>query len=164
MTSDIADKPLQPQLTEATDQIKAGNLASAISTLKAILNHHPGHEISLGMLASIYLQIGMHEQAIEHFDALLTTSPGNPLARFQMGMAKLSQGQPEAALDTWEPMLTLENEFMAHFHSALALMQLGRNQEALERLIHSSRHMPSSHPLYPQLLDLHTQLTEKTRR
>lgn len=157
----LSDGQLKEKLSAAAGLAKEGNLDEAISLLKEILAARPGNEISLGMLASIYLQIGMHEQAVEHFQTLLKANPRNPLARFQLGMARLSQGQPQAALDTWEPMLSLENEFMAHFHSALALIQLGRNAEAVDRLEQARQRMPESHPLFPRLLELNDQLTGK---
>lgn len=157
----LSEGQLKEKLSAAAGLAKEGNLDDAICLLKEILAARPSHEISLGMLASIYLQIGMHEQAVEHFQALLKANPRNPLARFQLGMARLSQGQPQAALDTWEPLLSLENEFMAHFHSALALIQLGRTAEALDRLDHARRHMPESHPLFPKLMELQAQLTGK---
>jgi tetratricopeptide (TPR) repeat protein len=155
----FSETELMDQLADATEQVKEGNLEKAISSLKTILDNRPDHEIALGLLASIYLQIGMNEQAIKYYQALLNVNPDNPLARFQLGMAQLATGQPELALETWEPMLKLKNEFMANFHSALALLQLNRPQEALNQLLDAGRHMPSSHPLYPQLLELHAQLT-----
>lgn len=78
----------------------------------------------------------------------------NPLARFQLGMAHLSSGAAETALETWEPLLDQEEDFMAHFHSALALLQLGRREQAETLLMHASQTMPVSHPLYPKLLEL----------
>lgn len=155
----FSETELIAQLADATEQAREGNLEEAISSLKIILEHRPDHEIALGLLASIYLQISMNEQAICCFHTLLKESPDNPLARFQLGMAQLTLGHPETALETWAPMLKLENEFMANFHSALALLELDRPQEALDRLDDAGRHMPSSHPLYPQLLELHAQLT-----
>ena len=151
---------LQAQLAQATSQAKAGKLDSAMQTLKDILQQQPDHELSLGMLASIYLQLGMHTQAIAYYEKLLDCSPDNPLARFQLGMALLSTSEPEQALATWEPLLAMENEFMAHFHSALALLQLGRQAEAATKLRAAQVHMPDSHPLHPRLLELQARLTQ----
>ncbi len=162
MVAGTLDKQLKQQLTQATEHVKEGNFDSAIINLKAILNQYPKHEISLGMLASVYLQIGMQKQAIDLYETLLQANPKNPLARLQLGMAKFNSGHPQQALSVWEPMLTMDKEFMANFHSAQALVQLGRDQEALNLLVNPRQHMPPSHPLYPQLLDLYAQLTERT--
>lgn len=153
------DEPIKDKLKLATQYAKEGHLDSAIALLKSMIEQWPENEVTRGLLASIYLQIGMQAQAVEHYEILLDTHPENSLARFQLGMAKLSQGKPEEALDVWEPMLSLKNEFMANFHSALALLQLNRPQEALQRLLEAKQKMPASHPFYPQLMKLHDQLT-----
>lgn len=88
------------------------------------------------------------------YETLLQVNAVNPLARFQLGMAHLSSGAAETALETWEPLLDQEEDFMAHFHSALALLQLDRREQAEAMLMHASRAMPVSHPLYPKLLEL----------
>lgn len=153
---------LKTRLAEAIAQSKAGDLEQAIDTLEVILKREAGHEIALGMLASIYLQTGRHEQAIDHYGKLLESSPENPLARFQLGMALMLSGKPEKALDAWQPLLTRQDEFMAHFHSALALLELGRHNDALELAAIARRNMPQSHPLYPQLIELQSRLENQT--
>ncbi len=158
MEANVQQK-LVAEVAKAADLVRNGDLDNAIIALKAVLEQQPDQELATGMLAAIYLQIGLTDKAIELFETLLSNSPENPLARFQLGMARLSQGEQEAALETWQPLLAQENEFMAHFHSALALVELKRYQEALDFITHANQHMPTSHPLYPQLLDLHSQLT-----
>ncbi|MBV1787740.1 tetratricopeptide repeat protein [Marinobacterium sp. D7] len=148
-------------LIDATEQAKQGNLDEAISTLKSLLALEPNHELSLGMLASVYLQLGLTQQASDLFEQLLETYPENPLARFQLGMAKLNSSDPKGALETWRPMLEMKDEFMANFHSALAHLQLGSTEQARECLERASQHMPQTHPLYPQLVNLYGQLTER---
>jgi Tfp pilus assembly protein PilF len=149
---------LKQSLALATQQIKNDDLDQAIITLQEILAQDPNHEIATGLLASVYFQIGMHDRAVSLYRALLTNHPQNPLARFQLGLAQLSQGLPGDALATWEPMLENDTEFMAHFHAALALLQLGQPLDARERLAAVGRHMPGSHPLYPKLIELNAQL------
>ncbi len=102
MESEIFNEQLKTQLTQASQQVREGDFEHAISTLKRILEGYPRHEISLGMLASIYLQIGMQKQAVELYQALLAAYPANPLARFQLGMAELNRGNPELALEASE--------------------------------------------------------------
>jgi cytochrome c-type biogenesis protein CcmH/NrfG len=148
----------ESQLADAVAQAKTGDLDAAVVTLKAVLQSQPKHTIALGMLASIYLQIGMVDRAIERYTQLLELDPENPLARFQLGIAKQLRGSPEEALEAWRPMLSSENEFMANFHSALTLVQLGRYADALEPVSNAARHMPPSHPLYPQLVRLRAEL------
>lgn len=142
------------RLGKATQDAKDGNLDEAVTTLKQILRDEPRHEIALGMLAATYLQIGMHEAAIERFQALLEAHPKNPLARFQLGMGMLGLDRPEEALDAWRPLLDDASDFMGHFHSALALIQLERPADAMPLLERAIQRMPPSHPLYAKALEL----------
>lgn len=143
-----------PELRLATELAKQGHYDEAIVALKAMLEDEPGNELALGLLAAIYLQIGYHEKAVTVYETLLGVNADNPLARFQLGMAHLGSGAAETALETWKPLLNQEEDFMAHFHSALALLQLGREEQAEAMLMHASRTMPVAHPLYPKLLEL----------
>lgn len=162
MLGELSKEQLKTKLAEAAKHTKEGDLDNAIILLQEILEQDQHHEISLGMLASIYLQIGLHDRAIELYEKLLIGNPQNPLARFQLGMAYMNTGSPQKALTAWEPMLEMKDEFMANFHSALAFVQLDQEEEALICLARAFRHMPSNHPLFPQLVNLHTQLTERT--
>lgn len=147
------------KLEIATNHVKANDLAAAIEVLKAILDEDCEHEIATGMLASVYLQIGRTAAAIELYEKLLVLKPENPLARFQLGLARLNNGEAPQAIDVWAPMLETQDEFMAHFHSALAHLQLRHPQEALDLLLKAGEHMPVGHPLYPQLVDIRNKLT-----
>lgn len=159
MNAKKANEDLNKRLGRATEQVKNEDLDAAIITLKALLQEYPNNEISTGMLASIYLQIGMNDLAIELYESLLETSPDNPLARFQLGLANLNKGNTEVAIDIWHPMLKMENEFMAHFHSALAYIELGNHNKALDLLQVAGQHMPNSHPFYSQMVTLHKTLS-----
>lgn len=161
MPPNLSEDQLKSKLSMATDRIRDGHLDEAISTLKEILVHEPEHQICLGMLAAIYLQIGMHDKAIDTFKTLLLHHPNNPLAQFQLGVAQLGQGESAEALQTWSPLLADENDFMAHFHSALALLQLDQGHQAYEMLNIAAKRMPLSHPLYPQLLELRSNLSTR---
>ena len=146
------DTLLKQNLAEATEYAKNKEYDKAILSLKQLLDKDQEHEIAMGMLAAIYLQIGMHERAENFYRQLLQINPGNPLARFQLGMSKFNQGAIEQALLTWEPMLDLENEFMAHYYSGLALLHLDEKDKAMRMFEHARRHVPDSHPLYTQLM------------
>ena len=151
---------LMSQLQRATKQVKENELGDAIETLKAILEEDAEHEVATGMLAAVYLQIGRIEAAITLYNKLLDISPDNPLARFQLGLARLNNGEPSQALETWQPMLEMKDEFMAHFHSALAQIELRHPEEAMQLLNKAGESMPIGHPLYPQLIDLQNKLSD----
>lgn len=152
----VSDSPQSDiqQLARASQTVKNGDFETAIVQLKGLLMEYPRHELATGMLAAIYLQIGMHQKASNCYRKLLALNPENPLARFQLGMTRLGQGMPAEAIDTWQPLLGIEGEFMAHFHSGLALLQLERRDEAHAMLVQAGQTMPGDHPLYPELVRL----------
>lgn len=165
MTENMTDNSPQNKtnalLKSATQAARNGDMAVAIPLLKQLIETKPDHEIALGMLASIYLQMGMNGEANDLFELLLDKHPENPLARFQYGLTKLNSGLAEEAIKLWNPLLADESNFMAHFHTALAFLQLNNKQDAAHHLQTSTIAMPRSHPLYPQLLELLTSLSKE---
>jgi tetratricopeptide (TPR) repeat protein len=158
MSTRKAGTELQP-LIEA---VKQGQFDRAIGGLKQFLTDWPDHEVALGLLASTYFQIGMPEAARERYERLLENNPANALARFQLGLILLDS-DPARSLELWQPLLAVENEFMAHFHSALARIRLGDPVAARPLLEQAARHMPPGHPLHAQLLQLRARLAASTQ-
>ncbi|MFY0678098.1 MAG: hypothetical protein JXR18_12515 [Neptuniibacter sp.] len=160
MTEKLPKGETDSLLKSATEAARNGELATAIPRLKQLLEVDPDHQLGLGMLASIYLQTGMNEESGTLFEHLLQKHPENPLARFQYGLTKLNSGSPEEAIELWQPLFSDEENFMAHFHGALACLQMGNNADASQHLQISAVHMPNSHPLYPQLVELLNSLSK----
>ena len=133
---------------------KRGELDEAIVHLKEILGATPDHEIANGMLAGIYAELKMPERATVHYQRVLAVNPRNVLARFQLGLLQLTGGQPQAAVETLRPNLADDTEFLAHFYSGQALLQLGKTGEARVLLQRTAQRMPTEHPLYGQLQGL----------
>lgn len=122
--------------------------------LKDLLAVHPRDEIALGMLAGIYAELKMPARAEALYREVLTVNPSNPLARFQLGLLQLAEKRPRAALEILRPALADESDFLAHFHSGLALRQLGQAGEARRLLEVAAQRMPADHILQPQLCRL----------
>jgi tetratricopeptide (TPR) repeat protein len=139
------------RLAVAAGLVKQKALDEAILHLKGLLQDEPKNELVLGMLAATHAQIGMHARAIEEYQQVLEINPENYLARFQKGLVQSMLGLLEDALETWQPMLELEGEFMANFHSALALIDLERMQVLRPFLEKAEMNMPADHPLQPEL-------------
>lgn len=153
--SDAADDAsLRSSLAAAAAAMKSGDFADAMDQLKKILTDHPSHELANGMLGSVYAELGMTDQAVAAFRKTLAIHPGNPLARFQMGLVLLTAGRYQEAVDALAPMLRMEDDFLAHFHSGLALVSLQRPADARPLLLRAQERMPASHPLYPNLRQL----------
>ncbi len=134
--------------------MKAGDWEEAILQLKELVAIDSSHELANGMLASVYAQIGLTDKAADLFRQALRINPNNVLATYQMGLVLLTAGRHQEALDAFRPMLRDENDFLAHFHSALALIGLQRSAEARTLLLHSQKNMPSAHPLHEHLQKL----------
>ena len=133
---------------------KRGELEGAIVHMKEVLGAVPDHEIANGMLAGIYAELKMPERATARYERVLVANPRNVLARFQLGLLQLTGGRPQEALETLAPNLSDNTEFLAHFYSALALLELGKPGEARVLLQQAAQRMPADHPLYPQLQGL----------
>lgn len=147
-------------LQQATTFLRSGNKEEAMETLKQLLSDSPGHELGGGMLASIYAELGMSEQAITLYQEVLTQHPDNPLARFQWGLILFSRDQFADALAVWEPLRASADDFMAHFQSALAMLKLNRLDEARDLLARAASRMPQTHVLRPHLEELQRTLPQ----
>ena len=133
---------------------KRGELEAAIKHLKEVLGAAPDHEIANGMLGGVYAELKMPERATACYERVLATNPRNVLARFQLGLLQLNGGRPQEALDTLRPNLSDNTEFLAHFYSGLALLDLRKPAEARALLQQAAQRMPPDHQLYPQLQGL----------
>jgi len=137
---------LHPELQSAVTATRERRYEDALLHLKSIVADRPQDEIALGMLASVYSDLGMKDRAREYYDQVLTTNPQNPLARQQRGLLEFEAGQLESALEIWRPLLETEHDFVAHFYCALASMQLGRLDGVRGLLDTARERMPSDHP------------------
>lgn len=147
---DSAADTSRAELAPLVEAVRRADYAFAIEQLKAFLDSHPDHEIAAGLLAASYFQLGMHERARTLYERLLVVHPENALVRFQLGLLR-SSDDPREALGLWAPLLSAPGEFMAHFHSALACLQLNDKAAAKRLLERAALHMPQSHPLRAQL-------------
>ena len=108
-------------LRAAIAAANAGEHDTALAHLQRLVELQPQHELGCGMLGALHAQQGRGEAAAPWFERTLALNPDNVLARFQLGLLALQSGRFQDALDRWAPMLALEEDFMAHFHSAVAL-------------------------------------------
>jgi tetratricopeptide (TPR) repeat protein len=138
--------------------VRGRRYAAAIDGLKQFLAEFPDNEVAAGLLGATYFEIGLPDQALLHYRRVIELNADNALARFQIGMVHLSRGEHRAALEAWAPLTTDPREFMAHFHSALAYLELGDAARAREMLEEAGKNMPVGHPLFAQLKALRARL------
>ena len=155
MDTDATRRELQPLV----DLVRAERYDAAIAGLQEFLAQHSDNEVAIGLLGAAYFQIGMLARAQSCYRRVMELNPANPLARFQLGMLHFSQQEHRVALETWAPLLGSQQDFMAHFHSALALVELGETARARELLEVAGRNMPLSHPLFAQLKAIRARLS-----
>lgn len=158
MPAKDAELRIRENLGLAAACTKRGDLEAAMGHAKTVLSLDPGNEIALGLLSGIYVQLNLRDRAESCLRKILAVNSHNMLARYQLGLLQFEGGQPQAALDTWAPALEDDKEFMCHFHSALALLQLQKPQPARPLLEHCAPRIPRNHELYPRLQELLEQL------
>lgn len=143
----------------ATESVKQRNFEQAILQLKTFLAQEPKNEIALGMLAAVYTEIKMTDRAAEYYRRVLAINPTNPLACLQLGLLQLAARHSNDVLQTWRACLKEPDDFLGHYYSGLALLQLERTTDARTMLAEASRRMPEDHPLSADLQNLLAQLT-----
>ena len=138
-------------LSRAAACAQRRDLEGAMGHLKELLRVQPDNELANGMLAGIYAELKMPERATACYERVLSINPRNVLARFQLGLLQLTHGKPQEAATTLQPNLSDKSEFLSHFYSAVALLELQRIDEGRALLEHVEHRMPKNHDLYPQL-------------
>lgn len=142
---------VEDELSLAASSLRAGEPETALTHLKSAVAAEPSNEIALGMLGSVYVELGMADRAAEFFDKVLAINPANPLARFQSGLLAFDRGELERALKIWKAQEPPQDDFMIRFYSGLALAQLGRADEARALYRAAQKNVPADHPVRTEL-------------
>jgi len=142
---------VKEEIAKAAAAAKSGNSESAIEMLKELVDRNPDHELAVGMLASLYADLGMMDRAERLFEQVLNINLANPLARLHLGTTRMQLGKHEQALSTLEPLLQSQDDFIAHFYCGMLQLELNNIQESRINLDIASQRMPVEHPLRPNL-------------
>ncbi len=138
-------------ISDAAALIKARHFEEAIQLIKPFLKDEPSNIMALGMLASVYAEINMHEKARDLYNQILKLEPSNALARFQLGLTYFNNKDYSTAIKTWEPALDDKTDFMSKYFTGLSLLCTNNLQRGTEFLEAAQKIMPEDHPLYSQL-------------
>ena len=140
---------LDPQLAEAWDGLGQACLGlgctdQAIAAYERALALDPDRPFTHNNLADCYLEQGNSDEAEIHYRRRVALRPQDALhARVSLGVIATHRGEEEAArehfqaaLDMWETAweAKLQSPYGLLANKALALLGLGRSQEALETL------------------------------
>lgn len=140
-------------ISKASNYIKSREFDLAIPLLKKLVETEKDNELVLGMLASVYAEIGMKDKAEDLYTQVLAINPENPLARFHLGLLHFTSDQYDEALAVWEPGLHNHSDFMLHYYCGLVYLQNNKTDKAKALLLQAEKFMPNSHPLFSTLRD-----------
>ncbi len=113
----------------------------AVQDFRRALSLNPSLAEARHFLANVYNHIGLLEKAAEEIQKAVALDPGNTGARFRVGVNLLYQGKYEESLVA----IRDSRRFFPSgwgFQTSFALFQLGRKQEAAQRVEASLKEYP----------------------
>ncbi|MCI0353081.1 MAG: tetratricopeptide repeat-containing serine/threonine-protein kinase, partial [Acidobacteriales bacterium] len=102
----------------------------AIQEYRRALTLNPTLDEAQNQLALVYNHIGAFDQALQELQKAVTVNPTNNLAQFRIGQTLLLQGKYEQALTALSKSPRESNPPLVGSNMAMALLHLGRRDEA----------------------------------
>jgi tetratricopeptide (TPR) repeat protein len=110
-------------------------LEEAIAQFAQAVHFRPDYATAESNWAACLTNAGRFAEAVPHFERAMQLEPRQPVHSFIYGQALATTGHTEEAIVRYRHALELNPDFAdAHYHLALALHQLGREEEAQEHL------------------------------
>src|SRR5437867_3703972 len=106
----------------------------AIQEYRRALALNPNLDEAQDQLALVYGHVGLFDEALQELEKAVAINPSNALARFRVGQIFLYQGNYEQALTALRRIPREANPALVGFHTAIALLHLGRSEEAAAML------------------------------
>jgi len=141
---------LEPDLAEA--HLARGRLLwtpsnhfphdKVIQEYRRALALNPNLDEAQNQLALVYGHVGLFDEALRELAKAFAVNPSNTLARFHVGETLLFQGKYEQALTAFHDVPREANPALVGYQAPLALLHLGRTQEAAAMLDQSMKHYP----------------------
>jgi tetratricopeptide (TPR) repeat protein len=98
--------------------------------------------MSRNQLALVYNHIGASDRALQELQKAVAINPSNTLAQFRIGQTFLFQGKHEQALTALQQISRAVNPALVGHNTAMALLRLGRRDEAAALLVELLRDYP----------------------
>ncbi len=95
---------------------------------------NPNLDEAQDQLAIVFGHVGLFDEALRELEKAVAINPSNALARFRIGQIFLYQGNHEQALTTLRSIPREANPALVGYHTAIALLHLGRSEEAAAML------------------------------
>lgn len=113
---------------------KTGDYPAAERELQRILEKDPGNQDARFVLASTWLEMGRLDQAAQEFNRLTGVAKWESQAYFSLGLIEARRGRLGRALQWFDKVASGPLEFDARVNGITALINLGRLDEARQRL------------------------------
>lgn len=135
-----ADMP-ETNINRATALKALNRNPEALDAVSLILKSDPEHPGALSVRGGILVDSGEYEEALRDINASLRLRSGFPKTHFNRGLALYRTGKYSQALQAFEQASVTENvppqsqtdPFLLHYHRAMALVELDRDEEALDQ-------------------------------
>jgi TolB-like protein/tetratricopeptide (TPR) repeat protein/tRNA A-37 threonylcarbamoyl transferase component Bud32 len=114
----------------------------AIQEYRHALALNPNSDEVQNQLALVYCHVGLFDEALRELEKAVAINPGNTLARYRVGETLLFQSKYEQALTALRSVPREANPALVGHQTPLALLHLGRREEAAAMLEESLRDYP----------------------
>jgi TolB-like protein/DNA-binding winged helix-turn-helix (wHTH) protein/Tfp pilus assembly protein PilF len=114
----------------------------AIQEYGRALALNPNLDEAQNQLALVYNHIGAFDRALQELQKAVAINPSNTLAQFRIGQTFLFQGKHEQALTALQQIARAVNPALVGHNTAMALLRLGRRDEAAALLVELLRDYP----------------------
>jgi tetratricopeptide (TPR) repeat protein len=156
--------PAGPDLSAATERIRAGAYEEAEGILAGLRAEFPDDPALLLMHGEVLLALGRVEDASSALERCVELDPQRPRAHFQLATALASSGQVDRALDEFAREIETDPEpavkILAHLNRSMLLQQKKRWQDAGGELEAVLQLDPGRTEVYGDLATLYIQAGE----
>jgi serine/threonine protein kinase/tetratricopeptide (TPR) repeat protein len=114
----------------------------AVQEFRRAISVSPNSDEAHANLAVVYNHIGLLDRGLHEAEEALTRDPNSVGAKMQIANSLLWQGKYQEAVAAWRSLPGETNPSVVGSHSAWALFQLGRNEEAVATIDEFSREHP----------------------
>ena len=114
----------------------------AIQEYRRALALNPNLDEVRSQLSLVYGHVGLLDEALQQSEKALAVNPNNNLARYHAGETLLFQGKYEQALTALRSVPREVNPALVGYQKPVALLHLGRKEEAAATLEESLRDYP----------------------